>query len=309
MDRHAKKLQKKRKSRDQAKKKANALAARKPSDLTLLVRSAARGEFGPCFVSAAWDSPGSPELVSVLVTRQLPSGQLLPATALVDRTCLGVKDAFTMAPRLARELTECVDRVGLPHGGMLPCEPLIVQSIVFHAIDFARSLGFEPHRDFPAALFGPRPTELLNTPWSAPERPIYIAGPRDDMSAITSRLGEAVGAGGFEHISPLALADDEDDEDDVDGAWDESGAIVHSPLERTVSRDGATLRIFIYRGRADAGWQLELEDQLGGSTVWDDEFESDRAALEAALLAIEEDGIESFRFSKAPESEPTPVPE
>ncbi|HET8940129.1 MAG TPA: hypothetical protein VFN67_42095 [Polyangiales bacterium] len=40
-------------------------------------------------------------------------------------------------------------------------------------------------------------------------------------------------------------------------------AIEHSPLERDITRDDVTVRIFIYRGRADPGWRLEIEDELG----------------------------------------------
>lgn len=75
---------------------------------------------------------------------------------------------------------------------------------------------------------------------------------------------------------------------------DDADPIEHSPLEREVTRDGATVRIFIYRGRADPGWLLEIEDELGGSTVWDDPFDSDQAALDEALQTIDEDGIHSF---------------
>jgi hypothetical protein len=71
-------------------------------------------------------------------------------------------------------------------------------------------------------------------------------------------------------------------------------AIEHSPLERTITRAGTTVSVFIYRGREDAGWLLEIEDELGGSTVWDEPFESDRAALDEALQTIEQDGIHSF---------------
>lgn len=69
--------------------------------------------------------------------------------------------------------------------------------------------------------------------------------------------------------------------------------IVHSPLEQTHSADGHTLHIHIYRS-ADSLWILELVDAQGTSTVWDDPFDTDKDALEAALLAIETDGIHSF---------------
>jgi hypothetical protein len=33
---------------------------------------------------------------------------------------------------------------------------------------------------------------------------------------------------------------------------------------------------------------------LGGSTVWNNRFATDKEALDAAMAAIDEDGIESF---------------
>lgn len=69
--------------------------------------------------------------------------------------------------------------------------------------------------------------------------------------------------------------------------------IIHSPLQQTYSADGHTLSIQIYRS-ADSLWILEVVDEAGTSTVWDDPFETDKAALEAAFLAIEEEGIASF---------------
>jgi uncharacterized protein len=82
---------------------------------------------------------------------------------------------------------------------------------------------------------------------------------------------------------PSTLGDDYDD------------PLERSPLERDITRDGVTVRLFIYRGREDdAGWILEIEDEEGGSTVWDDLFDSDQAALAEALRTIDEDGIRSF---------------
>ncbi|HEX5657016.1 MAG TPA: hypothetical protein VFX59_07460 [Polyangiales bacterium] len=289
MDRQAKRLEKKRKSREQAKKKAKAAEARRPAEADQYARLAAREPFGPCFVSATYDDLESPALVSVVVTRKLPDGRVLAATALVDRTCLGIKDGFSLPPMSPGALVDFVDQVGTPHGGMVLCEPLIAQSIVFHAIDYARSLGFEPHRDFPSAHFGPRPGALASTPWCSPENPIYLPGPRDDEQAIVQRLSDAVGANGFEQLDPFGLSADFDDDERGDDL-----PLVYSPLGCTISRDGMQLRVAIYRGETESSWLLELEDQLGGSTVWDDRFDTDQAALDVALEAIEQDGIESF---------------
>jgi len=69
--------------------------------------------------------------------------------------------------------------------------------------------------------------------------------------------------------------------------------LIYSPLAQTYSADVHTLRIQIYRSQGNP-WILEIEDELGTSTVWDEPFDTDKAALEAAFLAIEKDGIHSF---------------
>ena len=84
--------------------------------------------------------------------------------------------------------------------------------------------------------------------------------------------------------------------------------LIHSPLTQTHSADGHTLRIQIYRC-SDSPWTLEVVDELGTSTVWDEPFETDTAALEAAFAAIEEDGIHHFvttaqQEAQAAESDP-----
>ena len=75
---------------------------------------------------------------------------------------------------------------------------------------------------------------------------------------------------------------------------DDDDEIIESPLQRTVTRDGMTVEICIYRGPNTNAWVLEIEDVTGGSTVWTEQFDTDHAALEAAMKAIETDGIESF---------------
>jgi hypothetical protein len=221
MDRRAKKLEKKRKSREQAKRKASALAARQPSALLALARTAAHAEFGPCFVSVGWDAPDEPRLVSVLVTRRLQSGHLLAGVALVDRTCLGVKDFIGREPMLPNDLATFVERIGMGHGGMVECSVLIAQSIVFHAIDYASSLGFSPHRDFLSPLFAPRPVQLEATPWSKPARPMFIAGPHDNAASIRRRLVAAVGDDGFDEVE---LWDTSEIDDDFEADWDEDAS-------------------------------------------------------------------------------------
>ncbi|QJD59752.1 hypothetical protein HG264_12970 [Pseudomonas sp. gcc21] len=66
-----------------------------------------------------------------------------------------------------------------------------------------------------------------------------------------------------------------------------------SPLCQKLTADGKTVKVDIYRGDA-GGWILEVEDGFGNSTVWDDEFDTDSAALEEVKATIRDDGIDSL---------------
>lgn len=86
--------------------------------------------------------------------------------------------------------------------------------------------------------------------------------------------------------------------------------IIHSPLEQDYISDGYRVTIQIYRGAASQ-WSLEVIDELGTSTVWERLFETDREALDEALIAIESEGIESFvtDFNHKTQAEEEPLPQ
>ena len=69
--------------------------------------------------------------------------------------------------------------------------------------------------------------------------------------------------------------------------------LIHSELETTQTQGLHSVEIFIYRS-ADSGWFLEIVADDGNSTVWEDQFETDDAAFGEAILAIQEEGIQSF---------------
>lgn len=76
--------------------------------------------------------------------------------------------------------------------------------------------------------------------------------------------------------------------------------IIHSLLERSVTEGDTTVDISIYRS-PNSDWTLEIEDEYGNSTVYDDLFPSDQDALDEALGEIEAHGIQVFV------GEPSPV--
>ncbi len=78
--------------------------------------------------------------------------------------------------------------------------------------------------------------------------------------------------------------------------------LIDSPLSRVVEEDGASVEVCIYRLEDTAEWSLEIVAEDGTSTVWDEPFPSDEAALAEALKTIKEEGIGSFSEADAGKS-------
>ena len=78
---------------------------------------------------------------------------------------------------------------------------------------------------------------------------------------------------------------DDDDPDDFE--------IEYSSLCRSITEGEVTLDITIYSD-GNYGWILEIEDEFGGSTLWDEPFFTDQAALDEAMKIIEAEGVSSF---------------
>jgi len=69
--------------------------------------------------------------------------------------------------------------------------------------------------------------------------------------------------------------------------------IIMSPLCQSFERDGIALQIEIYRS-SESDWSLEVVNPSSTSIVWNDTFQSDKAALEEFLQTIKTEGIQSF---------------
>lgn len=188
-----KKLEKKKKQRAAAKQAAKKTGA--PMSALAAMRLAASIPVEAAYMTSSWRSE-EPRLVTVVLTRLIPGQGILVACALVDRTCLGVKDGFAKLVLSREELEGIFDHIETAHSEdeIDEVTTLEAQSVVFHALDYARSLGFAPHEDFPEFLFGPRPAELLATPLARPAAPIYNPGPNDDAARVHAKLQARGGA-------------------------------------------------------------------------------------------------------------------
>jgi len=66
-----------------------------------------------------------------------------------------------------------------------------------------------------------------------------------------------------------------------------------STLSQHLSADGKTVKVEICRGDG-GGWNLAIIDESGTSTIWDEEFDTEAAALKEAKATIRDEGIDSL---------------
>jgi hypothetical protein len=79
---------------------------------------------------------------------------------------------------------------------------------------------------------------------------------------------------------------------------DNDPEIESSPLSRSVTHDDIVVRVEIYReAGSDDGWLLEVVNQKGTSTVWDDLFATDVEAFAVFQKTLEAEGIDAFQDS------------
>jgi hypothetical protein len=207
---------------------ARALGVR-PARVAPLVRAVARAQAAAapepglvgCWVSPGWsvgltlenghdwpDRPGrradASGLVGVMVAREhrRDRGNVRLCGYLVDTYCLGVKDALGPRTMERAELRRFAARFFDAFGGE-PLDAPIDQAreLVWGSIEYARALGFEPHRDFwPAAdHLGPR--EGPGTiGFGRYGKPFYVSGPYDDADRIMRTLGERLGRDDYDFL-------------------------------------------------------------------------------------------------------------
>ncbi|WP_229728357.1 hypothetical protein [Marinicella pacifica] len=74
---------------------------------------------------------------------------------------------------------------------------------------------------------------------------------------------------------------------------DDEFEIEMSPLCQTMRVDDKTVQVDIYRGETES-WVLEVVDEYGTSTIWNDQFSTDLDALAVVKKIIREEGIDAL---------------
>ena len=70
--------------------------------------------------------------------------------------------------------------------------------------------------------------------------------------------------------------------------------LIESSLCRSIEQAGVRLTINIVRIATERGWSLEVVNEHGTSTVWDNLFPTDRDADAAFHDVLAQEGVEAF---------------
>lgn len=155
-----------------------------------------------CLVVENWQDEG---MTSVILRREGADGHGTVTVILIDAWCLGVKNAMGPEALSSRSHFENIKSELDPDGESLVQISLpLAREIVFGAVAYARSLGFEPHVDFAraAAQLGEHKGKIT-LEFGRDGRPFFMAGPDDNAELVLSKLKKAVGDEGFKYVVPM----------------------------------------------------------------------------------------------------------
>jgi hypothetical protein len=194
-------------------------------------------------VLGAWitESYQSAGIANVTIARRGPFDQVAYAIFLVDLYCLGVKDVvIDLGPEWKWNARLQQQKEG--REPVVKISPEAARKLIEGAVEYARSLGIEPHRDYASArpIFGTiDPSQCLTDfTFGKDGKPLFMAGPHDGserVNKILNTLKANVGEGNYHFILPMSGPEesDEDFDDDLDEDFDDEfedgpiGAIEH----------------------------------------------------------------------------------
>ena len=158
--------------------------------------------WGKCYISDSWSIMG---MASIIMTRVMPSGKLIVGIYLVDTFCMGLKNTDMRFAIDESEFEALKQQIFEAHqSDPEEVTPLLLQNIIYGAIEYAEDLGFQPNRDFNITEYILEPADkigFIDIEFGKDGKPFYIQGPHDNVAVILKKLEKRVGIGGFDFLS------------------------------------------------------------------------------------------------------------
>jgi hypothetical protein len=182
------------------KEKKHQLVRAQPSGMAERLQMATRY---PVLHSVITDSVWESGMGSVIFSRAVPDGTVAFAVFLIDRCCLGVKNAlFAVLPKSVYESKYHRGILSRTPGPDVPPEK--ARRFVEAAVEYAHALGFAPHPDYLKAklIFGDVDASACTEDFEFGKdgKPYFTSGPNDSQARcrqIINTLMRTCGEGNF----------------------------------------------------------------------------------------------------------------
>ncbi|MFG1702789.1 helix-turn-helix domain-containing protein [Nonomuraea sp. M3C6] len=144
---------------------------------------------------------GADGMVCVLVARRHNWDRMTVCGYLADVYCLGVKNAIGPDVVDDRDLRRFREYFFGEYAGWQEAPIELARHLVLGSIDYARTLGFEPHEDFaPAAdVLGKWEGDSAIT-FGRNGKPFYMEGPHDDPAKVLRILRRTLADDEFDYL-------------------------------------------------------------------------------------------------------------
>lgn len=169
-----------------------------------------------CMINEDWEVS---KMASVSVARVHTNGNITVGFYLVDLSCLGVKDAhflFNVSKSEYRNTISKISRLKL-----ISVSYELAHNIVYAGLEFAKELGFNPHKDFSVAKYileeDTDEVELIEIECGKNGKPLYVKSEwqsEQESNLIIAQLDRSVGKGNYNYIIPFKSEMDEDEDID-----------------------------------------------------------------------------------------------
>jgi hypothetical protein len=186
--------------------------------------------WGKCYINDNWQLMG---MAVIVLSRVQPSGKLIIGIYIVDTKCLGLKNTGLRFGLDPGDFDDFLEKTYSPSQlTQEAAHPLLLQNIIYGAIEYAEDLGFEPNKGFLTTEYILDPADkigYIDIEFGQDGQPCYVQGPHDNPYFILAKLDRKLGAGNYLFFSQIdqskysenLMFDSSDTDEDDDENTDE----------------------------------------------------------------------------------------
>jgi hypothetical protein len=170
----------------------------------VLIRCAREYPVMECLINDNWDTDEAEGFAQIVIARQQPDGNIAFGVYLVDMYCLGLKSTFCNAGFSLSEYRNNIVPPAMRSANPKQCPPELVHQIIYQGIDYAVQYGFRPDKDFKWSHYLLEERGTLEEPYKLifgkDGKPLFVAGPYDNVDVILRRLEKNAGPGNYNYV-------------------------------------------------------------------------------------------------------------